>query len=427
MNEAMIFTTLAALLHDVGRVYQRANGDEYHTDFSADWLNKLPDEVTAAIRNHHQAPQTRLDYVLQAADWLASCEERRNVTPATPQPELACLIPPAARVALLHERLPAPPRLSAVPLSLNEAAIFPRAEPQADYQDLQEKMDRELAQTPSFEHRAGIITLLAALRKYTSLIPHTAAGETDEPYPTQEDVSLFDHVKLTAAIAACLLSEAQFDEATLAAIARHDATVLERPIARLVRGEFSGIQDFIYRITRAEVEEKGGTARRLRGRSFYVSLLVEVITDWLVRRLELTPANILFCGGGRFDLLLPNSEWHAQTIRAAEAELNEWLLKKFAGELSVEMVYDIEVCGKDCGDFSEVYRNADDHLAARKQQKLHAFLEQDWFYLGYNEPRDDATQAAALHDLCPASSNARPAYISAAPTKALKLAALRIQ
>jgi CRISPR-associated protein Csm1 len=343
--------------------------------------------------------------VLQAADWLAASEERRGKTTAQPQPALARLIPPAARVALLHARPEQPQQLLPGSLLLSQTALFPDEtvltddEARANYQTLVAAFEADLARIPSLETRAGLVTLLAVLRKHTSLLPHTATGETDEPYATQEDVSLFDHVKLTAAIAACLLDETRFDDDTLAALARNDEAAATLPLARLVRGEFSGIQEFIYRITRAEAD-KGGTARRLRGRSFYVSLLVEVITDWLVRRLELTPANILFCGGGRFDLLVPLSA--TPTLESAEAELNEWLLKKFAGELSVEMVYDIEVRAQDCRDFSDVYRTADDRLAVRKQQKLRAFLDEEWFYLGYNEPRDDAAQAAPLHALCPA-------------------------
>lgn len=411
MNHSALPTLLAALLHDVGRVYQRAQGSD-HTAFSAEWLAKLPAEVSAAIRNHHQAPQARLERVLQAADWLASCEARREIITAEPQPELARLIPPAARVTLLSERPRNPKRLLPVSLSLEETAIFPdndaktKDESKKEYEKLLTGLEAELSRIPSFEQRSGIITLLAVLRKYTSLIPHTAEGETDEPYPTEEDVSLFDHLKLTCAIAACLAAESAsgdslFDDATLHAIARNEAAGADVPVARLVRGEFSGIQDFIYRITRAEAD-KGGTARRLRGRSFYVSLLVEVITDWLMRELELPPTNILFCGGGRFDLLLPNSAGHAQKIRAAEAELNKWLLQRFAGELSVEMVHDANVCVKDFRDFAAVYREADDRLAARKQQKLNAFLAQDWFFLGYNERREDVTQAASLRELCPA-------------------------
>jgi CRISPR-associated protein Csm1 len=69
---------------------------------------------------------------------------------------------------------------------------------------------------------------------------------------------------------------------------------------RLVCGDFSGIQDFIYNIVSA------GAARGLRGRSFYIQLLVR----WGVG-ISVTPVGVvsnctrIYSSGGKFYLLLP--------------------------------------------------------------------------------------------------------------------------
>lgn len=99
----------------------------------------------------------------------------------------------------------------------------------------------------------------------------------------------------------------------------------------MVRGDISGVQKFIYRITAPGAEAKG-TAKRLRGRSFYLSVLADVIADWIIRKLNLTMANILFCSGGRFDILVPITSWADkmnEKLLECETDLEKWLLEKF--------------------------------------------------------------------------------------------------
>lgn len=69
------------------------------------------------------------------------------------------------------------------------------------------------------------------------------------------------------------------------------------PLCAFVRLDVGGIQSFIFRVARPEAEDTSGVARRLRGRSFSVALLSQAIADWFVRLCEVTPANVLFCGG----------------------------------------------------------------------------------------------------------------------------------
>src|SRR3989304_1754063 len=141
-------------------------------------------------------------------------------------------------------------------------------------------------------------------------------GLEDEEHgdPSRERLqSLFDHVKTTAAIAGCLYHCEKTGKST-------DKEFL------IVAGDISGIQNFIYRITKAQGE--GGISKILRGRSFYLLLFQEVIAKYIIEQAGLFITNILFCGGGRFELLLPNTEETKKILEEVKRDVNKWLFDK---------------------------------------------------------------------------------------------------
>ena len=66
------------------------------------------------------------------------------------------------------------------------------------------------------------------------------------------------------------------------------------PAFKLISGDISGIQNFIYTIP------SKGALKSLRGRSFYLEILMEQIVDELLDALQLTRANLIYNGGGHF-------------------------------------------------------------------------------------------------------------------------------
>jgi CRISPR-associated protein Csm1 len=114
-------------------------------------------------------------------------------------------------------------------------------------------------------------------------------------YRNRPDVSLYDHSCMTAALAA-VLAGGELSDARLESLARapQDAT---DPVALLVGGDISGVQDFIYTIT-----ARGATSA-LRGRSFYLQLLTEAVTRYVLRELDLPISNLIYASGGNFYLL----------------------------------------------------------------------------------------------------------------------------
>lgn len=189
---------------------------------------------------------------------------------------------------------------------------------------------------------AYFTTLLAFLRKHLWCV----AADPQSP-----DVPLYDQLRLVSALAACLAPRIN--------------SKTDQPIALVARGDLSGIQNFIYRIARPEAETEH-VAKRLRGRSFYLSLLVEVAVDWLLRELNLPPNCALFVGGGRFDLLLPLA---AQgQLMELSSQLEDWLLREFQGELGVHIVT-CEARPIDFADMRSVYQTLDERLERSKRRK----------------------------------------------------------
>jgi CRISPR-associated protein Csm1 len=150
------------------------------------------------------------------------------------------------------------------------------------------------------------------LQKYTSNIPSSTIN-----YP---DISLYDHLRTTAAIASCLNGYS-------------DKFIL-------LEGDISGIQKFIFKIT--DAEDKSKVAKRLRGRSFYIWLLTEMFSKYIVDYFELTISNILYSGGGKFQIILPyiikkdgNEISVSNELRKIEIEINKWLINNFDGLISI--------------------------------------------------------------------------------------------
>ena len=83
-------------------------------------------------------------------------------------------------------------------------------------------------------------------------------------YPAH--ISLYDHLKTTAAIASCSYL---FD---------NESDSKDKNKFIIINGDISGIQKFIYRVSSPQ-EAQSGMSKRLRGRSIYISLLNEDIAS----------------------------------------------------------------------------------------------------------------------------------------------------
>ncbi len=167
-----------------------------------------------------------------------------------------------------------------------------------------------------FEHFDSLFMI------YTSHIPSATVGYT------VPDVSLYDHSKSTSAIASSLyLYHKETDTLTFEAVKDYETKKF-----LLISGDFYGIQDFIFS---AGGSTNKASAKLLRGRSFYVSLLSELAADMICRELGLPITCVILNAAGKFTILAPNTERVRRSVESAEGEINNWLIKNFYGQASM--------------------------------------------------------------------------------------------
>ena len=103
------------------------------------------------------------------------------------------------------------------------------------------------------------------------------------------------------------------------------------------RVHFSGIQNYIFSVSKVGT---GGVAKRLRARSFYVNAMVSALAHCIIHKSGLPMVNILMLTGGKFYLLLPNTDDIDNLLNKVEQQVSVFLYEKFKGNLSMELVWE---------------------------------------------------------------------------------------
>lgn len=315
---------LAAMLHDIGKFAQRAiNFNKAHQKFSAEFALELGlgTEIQDIVLNHHNPKNSRFEeeaHIIQMADHHSAKErkeiEKKEHVIKTP------LISIFSKIKLDGNRnnftpyyLPLKPiepeNLGNIKPKPHKREITYGYTLKRDYKRLWKSFKAEISSLANLDST----TLYYLLKKYTSLMPSAV-------YKSVPDISLFDHLKTTAALAVCLYQHKQ-----------ERRSIGEKPYL-VVYADISGIQDFIYKIASPEEAQKG-MSKRLRGRSLYITLLIDALANRIITELDLPTTNILFCGGGHFTLVLPNTEKAHQVIDNLTRKINKRFIEVFNAEL----------------------------------------------------------------------------------------------
>lgn len=188
--------------------------------------------------------------------------------------------------------------------------IFPKESFQdsPNYVELWNQFISEFKSLQTNTYRAFAETLLSLLYKYTSSIPSSTINFLD--------VSLYDHLKTTAALAVCLYDFQQ------------ERNNEHHPFL-LIGADFSGIQSYIYQI----VSKYAG--KNLKGRSFYLRLLSDAVVRFLLKELRLFQANVIYNSGGGFYILAPNTLYVREKLANAVKTIEKKLFKVHGTSLFV--------------------------------------------------------------------------------------------
>lgn len=384
---------LAGLFHDIGKLLQRADvelcpqskqmegllcplgrhGDYSHrhvlwTDhffrevLDETLLNEIlgpltfPDNVATLAAYHHK-PDSEWQRVVQQADMLSAKEREEGDSPGVRgQYKTRRLSPVFEKLTLEQDWRPDHPlKYDLTPLALDERP-FPKLAEDKDltveynslWQSFQKDLSRIKQEVRKAENKFDLLfnSLYSLLHKYTWCVPSFTQRECD--------ISLFDHLRTTSALALCLY------------VVRSSPEEVKEPFL-LVEGDVSGIQKFIYRL--AAPTGVSHIARILRGRSFYLTLLPLVLAKYIVSRLNLTIANILWCGGGKFDLLLPNTAGTKAQLEEIENEFTEWFFDEFEAEIGI-VFGKLEAGQKEWEDFGSLLQRIRSEVEKAKSQKF---------------------------------------------------------
>ena len=218
-----------------------------------------------------------------------------------------------------------------------------REQAQREYLELWNGFTESLEKIPE-SHRDNLPLWLDHFESlwgcYTHAIPSATA------FNTRPDVSLYDHSRATAALAVALWRyhhERRDNIEQITKLMRNRGDWDERKLL-LIQGDFFGIQDFIF-ATGGETEKRA--AKLLRGRSFYVSLLMECAALKILDELGLPSTSQIINAAGKFLIVAPNTEQVRKTLKTVQQKLNNWFLKNTWGISGIGVV-DLPAC---CNDF----------------------------------------------------------------------------
>jgi CRISPR-associated protein Csm1 len=440
---------LGALLHDIGKIYQRAEKkfsdkknelsdyskkmaespindigkfgyqhviwtNEFFEKFK-DKLEKIPgiknnlysestfDNIVNFACNHHR-PQTFLQSFVSLADWWSAGVDRTKSSTLEKEDDDFDKIGwgknsyktiPLFSIFNQINSDRGEKRIKSYrnafnlkPLSLRKNDIFTHkvdsiadGVSEIDYKKLKDSFEEEFVKLPTDSFDGFTESLLYLLKKYTWAIPSNTMD--------MANVSLYEHLKTTAAFADCLYSYHLESKEELIFDNQNNRLKLKEGIlpVQLVGGDVSGIQKFIYNIASSKA------AKSLKGRSFYLQLLIDSIIQKVVSHPEIdaTIGHVVYSSGGKFYMLLPNTVKVKAALKSIKEEIEKELWEEHKGKLSVnidsvafafssntdrKIKFENQKGEFDLGD---LWRALAEKLNAQKNQKFKTLLNIDFF------------------------------------------------
>jgi CRISPR-associated protein Csm1 len=229
----------------------------------------------------------------------------------------------------------------------------------SDFKELWQRFEKTARAVNAAE--APHATRLALMKRFTARIPAMKDGKRG----ANPDISLYEHSRIIAALAACFMADGmrREDAERLREALRGngDTACLSAPFCRLVCGNLSGIQDFLYSVPRK------GAAKTLKARSFLLQLVCESCAAWLCEETGLPLSCVIYNGGGRFYMLFPRST----DIDALSSRLEDHIMAGFSGSLAV-LIGAVDLAPADFtgGDFSGRWKEAGQKASEKKLKKL---------------------------------------------------------
>lgn len=335
MTEEQVKLTVGSLLHDIGKIVYRSGDGRNHSlagyEYLKDEAGVRDSEILDCVRYHHgvylrgaEIPADSSAYLVYYADNIAAAADRRKNADAEERFDKER---PLSSIFNILNGNRGKSCYSRQILDGGSGINYPSDDPVRMDQEFYRKVTQNITENLKgiTYTREYVNSLLSILEANLTYVPSST------PKIEPADISLYDHLKLTAAAAQCL--QEYLNEKGICdyrdKLLNKAADSYNEKMFLLYSMDISGIQNFIYTIS------SEGALRLLRARSFYLEIMMEHIIDELLDCLSLSRANLIYSGGGHCYLLLPNTESAVKTAEKMERNTNQWLLDTFGDRLYV--------------------------------------------------------------------------------------------
>lgn len=346
MDEKVIKAAYGGLLHDIGKALQRRHARSdlseqelyvtpvnskggFHSHLHSGYTSRffkdelgLFDQFEYEVSAHHLPWKEGLNSQIIKADYAASSIDRSDEDSDTDQKNRTGRFQ-QVRLSSIMELVDFGKPVEKAKLPLSSLMDFQGPIPEGDfrnpdlktavseYEELCRGFLKSVREEPDLQK---IISSKAFNLMYARLYEWMTTVPASTYEGTKTYVSLFDHLKLTSAIAACMAAS-------------------DSKKVKMLEFDISGIQKFIFRVTEGD-EAKKKVTKSLRGRSFLISLITDVVTMSFLHEFGMPVSNIIFNTGGGALLLLPDSDDFEERAGHVSHSLQEALFEMFNADLT---------------------------------------------------------------------------------------------
>ena len=393
MNYTLLEVAFSGLIHDIGKFYQRTfmksdltenekdvtpiTNIGYHTHLHSGYTSrflqnylKFNDEFERLTSSHHLSENSDFLNMLKKADVIASRIDRKDEESDSEENNTKSSFQIIRMSSIIQEiDFGKSKQKGTFPLTSFSENIYPivdyenkdKNESVGEYYNLWNQFISDFnLERNDFSGKIDkycFDRMYALLYEYSTFVPaSTFEGSTTF-------VSLFDHLKLTSAIVSCLYLSDQVEK------------------NKFVMFEFdvSGIQKFIFKVTEGK-DTKKDIAKALRGRSFLISAITNIITYTYLNEFGLTQSNIIFNTGGGALLLLPNTKDIQSKLEKTTKLISSSLFKLFGTDISYVSAF-VECDENELELFKVDKATAlKAELENEKSKKFHHIMNDDYFF-----------------------------------------------
>ena len=390
MNNEKKKNIIGSLCHDLGKVLYRDYSVANHSDMGYDYLKNevgiSDNEILDQVKYHHSnnirnanLDNNSLAYITYIADNIASMSDRREDISKNEKNEK--LYDKHIRLKSIFNKLNDNDEQKVYEfgtLDDKEGMKIPIDEEKINknlddsfYSNIAIKIKEcfnQIVDSNKEINEDYINSLLETIEATLSFVP--SSTDTNQV----SDISLYDHLKITAAYASCIFDFVKdknvenFNEY----LYKNANAFYDEKAFLVLNLDLSGIQDFIY----VHSSDAKGMLKSLRTRSFYLEILLEDVVDEILHSLEMSRANAIYIGGGHAYLMLPNTDKTKEKIERQIKEVNNWLFSVFDIRLFLAYGYSEcsanELSGMESESYNEVFKKTQIEVSARKMKKFSA-------------------------------------------------------